>query len=129
MESLARMVRCRTVSSRDNPEAVDQSQFEAFHRLLEERYPLVHRTCTREFVGKNGILYHWKGKTPGDPTVLMAHYDVVPVVEAEWEKPPFSGHPGGWGALGQGHAGYQGHPLRRDGGRGIPVGKGVPAGA
>ncbi len=91
VESLARMVRCRTVSSRDNPEAVDQSQFEAFHRLLEERYPLVHRTCTREFVGKNGILYHWKGKTPGDPTVLMAHYDVVPVVEAEWEKPPFSG--------------------------------------
>lgn len=78
VESLARMVRCRTVSSRDNPEAVDQSQFEAFHRLLEERYPLVHRTCTREFVGKNGILYHWKGKTPGDPTVLMAHYDVVP---------------------------------------------------
>ena len=36
-----------------------------------------------------GLLFRWEGKNPGDPAVLMAHYDVVPVEEENWTKPAF----------------------------------------
>lgn len=89
-EHLARMVRLRTVSSR-TPELVDESQFEAFRSLLNELYPAVASACPRERIGKSGLLYHWKGRENGAPTVLMAHYDVVTADGAGWEKPPFCG--------------------------------------
>lgn len=34
--------------------------------------------------------FHWSGSGTEGPAVLMAHYDVVPVEEENWEKPPFS---------------------------------------
>lgn len=90
VEHLASMVRLRTVSSR-NPELVDESQFTAFQNLLTELYPEVAKTCPRERIGLTGLLYHWKGKGAGAPTVLMAHYDVVTADGSGWEKPPFCG--------------------------------------
>ena len=35
------------------------------------------------------MLFRWKGESSLDPTILMAHFDVVPVLEEAWEKPPF----------------------------------------
>ncbi len=35
------------------------------------------------------MLYRWAGREPGSPTVLMAHYDVVPATEEGWDHPPF----------------------------------------
>lgn len=90
VESLRQMVRCKTVSYRDWSR-VDESEFEKFRAYLQERYPNIHSTCTREQIGGTGLLYHWKGKEEGDPTVLMAHYDVVPADEESWEKPAFEG--------------------------------------
>lgn len=89
-KNLSDMVRCKTVSSY-NADEMDDAEFDAFRALLKERYPLVHKTCTLERVARNGLLYHWKGKASDAPAVLMAHYDVVPVREEDWEKPPFSG--------------------------------------
>ena len=38
---------------------------------------------------RHSLLYRWPGASSEDPLVLMAHMDVVPVVEAEWQHPPF----------------------------------------
>lgn len=90
IEHLAEMIRCKTVSDRDESK-MDWAEFEKFQNLLPKLYPLIHERFTLEKIGKSGLLYHMKGKKPGAPIVLMAHYDVVPVDESQWTKPAFDG--------------------------------------
>lgn len=101
---LARLIACRTVSSRV-PEEVDDAEFARFRAELAVLFPAVHEQLALEEVG-GGLLFHWQGREPGsDPLVLMAHYDVVPVQdESTWEHPPFAavladGYVHGRGAL------------------------------
>ena len=89
-EDLAAMIRCRTVSNLDHS-LEDEAEFEKFRALLRERFPLLHERCAPERVGRNGLLFTWKGRTSEAPSVLMAHYDVVPADEANWSRPPFEG--------------------------------------
>ena len=89
-ENLAEMIRCRTVSHLD-PTLDDEEEFEKFVRLLPKLFPNVHKTCSPSRVGNRALLYRWQGKTDGDPTVFMAHYDVVSAEAEKWDKPPFDG--------------------------------------
>jgi len=87
------MIRCKTISYADE-ELTDFGEFEKFHRLLEECYPLIHKKAIRTFHGRTGIVFCLPGSglvQSAAPIVLMAHYDVVPVNEADWEKPAFEG--------------------------------------
>ena len=86
--ALAALVRCRTVSSED-PAQEDDAEFEKLIALLPALYPKVFATCTLQRLPDRGLLFTWKGREPGKPAVLMAHYDVVPVEEENWEVPPF----------------------------------------
>ncbi len=90
VEDMVDMIRCRTVSNRDEA-MVDRNEFTKFHKLLEERFPHIHSTCHLEKVGKTGLLYYLPGKSSEKPSVCMAHYDVVPVEEEGWTKPAFDG--------------------------------------
>ena len=83
---LSRMVRCETVSV---PGEAQREKFLAFHRELEELFPLVHKHLEKTEIDGN-LLFFWKGKSSEKPLVLMSHQDVVPA-EGTWERPPFSG--------------------------------------
>ena len=90
VDHLQQLVRCRTVSYK-NHDLEDQGEFDRLRALLPEFYPNVFKNCTMERVDRTGLLFHWKGKDSSDPSVLMAHYDVVPVDESGWKKDPFAG--------------------------------------
>lgn len=90
IDDLQAMIRCRTVSDRDRTKE-DEAEFEKFTALLPGMFPHVYETCTFYQPDRRALLYHWKGREEGDPTVLMAHYDVVSVEEENWKKPPFEG--------------------------------------
>ena len=86
--ALAALVRCRTVSD-TCPAQEDDAEFEKLIGLLPQLYPNVASACTLRRFPDRGLLYRWPGREAGEPAVLMAHYDDVPVEEASWEKPPF----------------------------------------
>ncbi len=88
VRSLASLIRCKTVSYED-AEKEDDAEFARLISLLPELYPNVTGTCTLQRFPGRALLYRWAGRETGEPAVLMAHYDVVPVEEEHWEKPPF----------------------------------------
>ncbi len=89
VNSLAELVRCKTVSNYD-PEKEDDREFEKLIGLLPELFPEVFSACSMTRLADRALLFKWPGKdSSGDPAVLMAHYDVVPVEEDQWEKPAF----------------------------------------
>ena len=87
---LAEMIKCKTISS-SNKNEEDDGEFQKFESLLPTLFPNVFAACTYEKVGDRSILIKWPGALHDSPTVLMSHYDVVSVVEDNWEKPAFSG--------------------------------------
>lgn len=90
IESLQKMIQCKTVSYYD-ASLIDESEFDKFRALLPQRYPRVFEACTYERIGKSGLLFTLKGQSSDQPSVFMAHYDVVPINEAQWDKPAFDG--------------------------------------
>ncbi len=90
IESLQQMIRCKTVSY-DDESLIDFAEFEKFKQLLKQRYPALHKACTLEEIEQTGLLYRWQGRSDREPSVLMAHYDVVPVNEEQWDRPAFDG--------------------------------------
>ena len=88
VRNLTALVKCRTVSYED-PALEDDAEFEKLIALLPELYPNVWASCPLQRFPGRGLLFRWKGKSEGEPAVLMAHYDVVPVEEENWRKPAF----------------------------------------
>ncbi len=88
IKTLGEMVKCRTVSYVDKSKE-DAQEFERFDFLLPTLFPYVTSTCERVDVKGRAIVFRWKGKSSSSPSVLMAHYDVVPVEEEKWSKPAF----------------------------------------
>lgn len=87
---LAAMVRCKTVSYTDE-RMEDDAEFEKFIGLLPGLFPNVFASCEYTKLNKRAILFRWKGKDSSKCRVMMAHFDVVPVVEEGWVKPAFEG--------------------------------------
>ena len=101
VNDMCRMIQCKTVSNMDESK-VDWQEFEKFTSYLREAFPTIYSTCEFFKIGKTGLVHKISGKatqaSPASPEstqkraiVLMAHYDVVPVVESDWSFPPFAG--------------------------------------
>ena len=88
VSALQQLIRCKTVSYYD-PTLEDDAEFERLIGLLPTLYPKVFEVCSFERLPARALLFRWKGKAQDAPAVMMAHYDVVPVEEENWEKPPF----------------------------------------
>ncbi len=90
VSNLQTLIRFKTVSSYD-PEKEDDAEFEGLIKKLPDLYPEVFKACSLTRFPNRGLLFKWPGKEEGEPAVMMAHYDVVPVNEDAWLKPPFEG--------------------------------------
>ena len=88
LERFRELLAIPTVSFADESQ-MDRPAFERFAEALERLYPLVHERLELEIVAGYSRLYRWPGSTDEQPLVLMAHQDVVPVVDEEWQTPPF----------------------------------------
>ena len=89
-DNLARLIRCKTISRIDHV-GEDDAEFDKLTGLLPELFPNVYEKCEFKTFPDRGLLYKWEGKSHDNPSVFMAHYDVVPVSEDGWQKPPFDG--------------------------------------
>jgi carboxypeptidase PM20D1 len=93
-ENLSRAIQFKTISHYDSTQD-DPEEFLGFIQFLEETYPLIHETLTKEVVSDYSLLYTWQGSDPdAKPIVLMSHIDVVPIepgTEGDWTYPPFEG--------------------------------------
>lgn len=88
LERLLELLRIPTVSSLDTT-AIDIDQFDRFIAALERLYPRTHAELERTIIAGHSLLFRWLGSGHAQPTVLMAHYDVVAAEPAGWTHPPF----------------------------------------
>jgi carboxypeptidase PM20D1 len=87
--NLQALIRIPTISRLDEADT-DWAPFVAFRAELAKRYPATHSALDLEIVDEHSMLFRWKGAESAGPTVLMAHYDVVPATDDGWDHPPFS---------------------------------------
>lgn len=85
-KELSRLVQKETISSRFD---ADRSKFLEFHKILEEMFPNVHKTCEKH-VFNGSLLFKWSGKGSSEPVLFMSHHDVVEA-NGTWEHEAFSG--------------------------------------
>lgn len=90
VSNLQTLVRFKTVSSYD-PEQEDDAEFKKLIAKLPELYPAVFEKCEFKELQNRALLFKWTGKSHDKASVMMAHYDVVPVNEEAWSVPPFEG--------------------------------------
>lgn len=88
--ALQKLVQCKTISYND-PALEDDAEFRKLIDLLPGLYPKVFENCSFQELPDRALLFCWQGKHHNAPAVLMAHYDVVPVQEEMWDRPPFAG--------------------------------------
>lgn len=84
---LAKMIRCKTVSVKDE---YDDTEFEKLRNVMSELFPLVHEKAERLTFSDDCWIYKISGKDPNHNIMLMSHHDVV-AVSGEWEHDGFSG--------------------------------------
>ncbi len=97
VENLRALIRIPTISHLDESNT-DWMQFVAFREEVSTRYPTTLASLDLELIDGHSMLFRWPGTTTAEPTVLMAHYDVVSATDEGWDYPPFAaelvGEPG-----------------------------------
>lgn len=89
VNKLGQLVKIPTISY-ENKERIDFKQFELLIKTCKKLYPNVFEKCEFTQTKEYAIKFKLAGLSSENPTVLMAHYDVVPVTEG-WDYDPFLG--------------------------------------
>ena len=102
-QRLSQAIQIKTISNPDDSK-VDWSEFDRFHKFLDDEFPLVCKNLKKEDISQASLLYTWQGTNPDlDPIALLSHQDVVPVSSGtlgDWKHDPFEGFNDGefiWG--------------------------------
>jgi carboxypeptidase PM20D1 len=94
VENFSKALQIKTISP-ENPVDFDSTQFRLFADFLEKTYPLVDSLTEKKVFNEFSFLYKLNGTDSSlKPMVLMAHLDVVPVIEknlTDWKQDPFAG--------------------------------------
>ena len=89
VNKLGELIKIPTISYEDET-LIDYTVYHQYIDKVKELYPNVCKSCEYELTKDLVLKFKLKGKSSDKPTVLMAHYDVVPVTEG-WELNPFLG--------------------------------------
>lgn len=93
VENFSKSLKINTVSD-PNSEYYDHNNFKKFITFLSDTYPEFSKKFEKKIIN-DSVLYKWSGKNALLPAVvIMAHYDTVPVEQADlskWKTNPFSG--------------------------------------
>lgn len=84
---LGRIIRCETVSVDGS---YDDTEFKKLRQVMEELFPLVHKTAEKLIFSDDCWIYKISGKDTSRNILLMSHHDVVSV-KGDWEHPGFCG--------------------------------------
>ena len=94
IDRFSNALQIKTISP-EQPEDFDSLAFFQFNDYLKSTYPLTDSLLLKKRFGQFSHLYQWEGSNPDlKPVILMAHLDVVPVIEEnlpDWKHPPFAG--------------------------------------
>ena len=85
-EQFSKMIQCPTITRNG------REPFAKLREVMKANCPLFWEKCELFQLEEDALLFRLKGKSSDKPVVLMAHQDVVPVVEADWDEPPFGGN-------------------------------------
>ncbi|GBN12129.1 N-fatty-acyl-amino acid synthase/hydrolase PM20D1 [Araneus ventricosus] len=89
---LSEALKFQTVSFKQHD--YNRTELAKFVSYITKNFPLIHKSpiVTREVVNELSLLYYVGGSNSKlKPYLLTGHLDVVPVEEAYWDVPPFSG--------------------------------------
>lgn len=100
VNKLGTLIKIPTISH-PNEIDIDFTQFDLLIETTKKLYPTVFTKCEHEITKERAIRIKVSGKSSEKPTVLMAHYDVVPVTD-EWDYNPFLGEVVGDSLYGRG---------------------------
>lgn len=93
-ERFSEAIAIKTVSPEDIAD-FDSIQFDAFNQFLKTSYPLTDSLLGHKVFNNYSHLYKWEGSAAElKPVILMAHLDVVPVIDQNiqyWREDPFAG--------------------------------------
>lgn len=96
VDKLSKAVQIPTVSYDDMGVPGEDERYEVFYdfqAFVEKEFPLSVKHGNLEIVNEHGLLFTFKGSSSElRPVLLMAHQDVVPIGNQEWDFSPFSGY-------------------------------------
>ncbi len=101
LDDFRSMIRLKTVSH-DDGSLTDREEFRKLRALIKERFPVLFERGEGWVIGEYGVLIRIPGKSESDPSVLMAHMDVVEADGGGWTHDPFGAEISGGRIYGRG---------------------------